>query len=101
MITRRNVFDYPPYRIDPFPTREGALDYYNKIVVQTPRVSLGKQSPKPEPTIAEYTTWLVAENLYDPILNPEGGNYRPIDKRCDDFRPISSRQAFGIPYWTC
>jgi len=70
VITRRNVPGYPPHRSDTFPSRTEALDYYNKVVVETPRVSLGSQSPQPPPTIAEYTAWLFAENLYDPILNP-------------------------------
>lgn len=70
VITRRNVPGYPPYRSDSFSTRAEAIEYYKKVVVETPRVSLGKKSPVPPPTLEAYTSWLVAENLYDPILNP-------------------------------
>lgn len=71
VITRRNVPGYPPHRSDSFATRTEALTYYSKVVVETPRVSLDNQSPSPSPTLADYTAWLVAENLYDPILNPD------------------------------
>lgn len=69
VITRRNVPGYPPYRSDTFTTRAEALQYYNQVVVETPRVSLGNKSPNPVPSLEEYQSWLVAENLYDPILN--------------------------------
>jgi hypothetical protein len=72
IITRRNVPGYPPYRTDSFSTRSEAVNYYKKIVVETPRVSLGNQSPNPPPSLEDYTAWLVAENLYDPLLNPSG-----------------------------
>lgn len=71
VITRRNVPGYPPYRSDNFSTRAEAIDYYKKGVIETPRVSLGSKSPVPPPTLDVYTSWLVAENLYDPILNPD------------------------------
>lgn len=71
VITRRNVPGYPPHRSDTFATRTEALDYYKKVVVETPRVSLGNQSPNPSPTLDDYTAWLLAANLYDPILNPD------------------------------
>lgn len=70
VITRRNVPGYPPQRTDNFPTKAEAVDYYKKVVVETPRVSLGNKSPEPTPTLEQYTSWLLAENLYDPILNP-------------------------------
>lgn len=70
VITRRNVPGYPPYRSDTFTTKTEALEYYKKVVVETPRVSLGNQPPNSSPSLEEYTTWLVAENLYDPALNP-------------------------------
>lgn len=70
VITRRNVPGYPPRRSDAFSTRAEAIKYYKRVVVETPRVSLGNKSPDPSPTLEEYTSWLLAENLYDPILNP-------------------------------
>jgi len=70
VITRRNVPGYPPHRSDTFPNRGEAIDYYKKVVIETPRVSLGNKSPVPPPTLEAYTSWLVTENLYDPILNP-------------------------------
>jgi hypothetical protein len=70
VITRRNVPGYPPHRTDNFPTRSEAAIFYKKVVVETPRVSLGNKSPDPLPTIEEYTRWLLDEGLYDPLLNP-------------------------------
>ncbi|MCF8239741.1 MAG: hypothetical protein K9J16_00035 [Melioribacteraceae bacterium] len=70
VITRRNVPGYPPHRSDNFNTYEEAKDFYHKIVVQTPRVSLGEKSPYPTPTIEQYKNWLCENNLYDPLLNP-------------------------------
>lgn len=70
VVTRRNVPGYPPHRVDSFPTRSEAVDYYRRVVVQTPRKSLGEKSPDPLPTLESYTAWLVNENLFDPILNP-------------------------------
>lgn len=71
VITRRNVPGYPPIRIASFPTRSEAVSYFKKVVVETPRVSLEKSSPKPKPSLKEYTSWLKAENYYDPLLNPD------------------------------
>ncbi len=71
VITRRNVPGYPPHRSDTFSTRAEAVEYYKKVVVETPRVSLGNKSPVPPPTLEAYTSWLMTENLYDPLLNPE------------------------------
>jgi hypothetical protein len=71
VITRRNVPGYPPYRTDSFPSRSEAVSFYKKIVIETPRVSLGNKSPDPLPTIEEYTRWLLDEGIYDPLLNPE------------------------------
>jgi hypothetical protein len=70
VITRRNVSGYPPFRTDSFPTRVEAIDYYKKIVVETPLISLDNQPQNPSPSIEEYTAWLVSEKLYDPVLNP-------------------------------
>lgn len=69
VITRRNVPGYPPHRSDTFSSRAEAVEYYKKVVVETPRVSLGNKPPDPLPTLDAYTSWLLAENLYDPILN--------------------------------
>lgn len=70
VITRRNVPGYPPHRSDTFSTKNEAVEFYKKVVVETPRVSLGHKLPTPPPTIEAYTSWLIAENLYDPLLNP-------------------------------
>ena len=70
VVTRRNVPGYPPHRVDPFPTKAEAVAYYKHVVVETPRKSLGEKSPDPPPTLEAYTAWLVAEDLFDPILNP-------------------------------
>jgi hypothetical protein len=72
VITRRNIAGYPLYKSDSFDTRRNAEAYYKKVVVETPRVSLGEISPDPIPTLEEYTSWLQDENLFDPVLNPEG-----------------------------
>ncbi len=70
VITRKNVSSYPPFRTDQFETRNEALAYYKKIVVETPRQSLNNRPPNPIPSIVEYKQWLVGESLFDPILNP-------------------------------
>lgn len=70
IITRRNVPGYPPYRTDQFKTRNEALNYYKKIVVETPRVSLDNKPLTAIPSLDKYKEWLVDENLFDPILNP-------------------------------
>ena len=70
VVTRRNVPGYPPHRTDSFPSKSEAIAYYKKVVVETPRVSLGKKSPDPLPSLETYISWLVAEKLYDPVLNP-------------------------------
>lgn len=76
LVTRRNVPGYPPHSINSFATRAEAVEYYKKVVVETPRVSLGSKTPDPLPTIEDYTRWLIGEGLYDPLLNPDA----PIDK---------------------
>lgn len=68
--TIRNVPGYPNHRIDNFDTYEEAKEFYHKIVVQTPRVSLKEKSPSPLPTVEQYTVWLKENKLYDPVLNP-------------------------------
>ena len=70
VVTRRNEFDYPPVRVDPFPSYAEALAYYRKVVVETPRVSLDEKSPEPPPSLDAYQAWLIAKGLYDPVLNP-------------------------------
>ena len=70
VVTRRNVPGYPPPRVDHFPSRAEAVAYYKRVVVQTPRKSLGEKSPDPAPTLEAYTAWLAEENLFDPVLNP-------------------------------
>ncbi len=71
VITRRNVLGYPPHRSDTFQSKTEAIEYYKKVVVDTPRVSLGNNSPLPPPTLVEYKAWLKDENIYDPLLNPD------------------------------
>ena len=86
VIALRNVPDYPPHRADTFPTRTEAVEYYKKAVIKTPRVSLGDESPVPLPTLESYTSWLMSENLYDPILNPGApvsARRRQDDRRTD------------------
>ncbi len=70
VVTRRNVPGYPPHRVDHFPTKAEAVTYYKRVVVETPRKSLGEKSPDPTPTLEAYTAWLVAQDLFDPVLNP-------------------------------
>jgi hypothetical protein len=70
VVTRRNVPGYPPHRVDHFPTRAEAVAFYKRIVVQTPRKSLGEKSPDPIPALEAYSAWLQKEDLFDPILNP-------------------------------
>ena len=70
VVTRRNVPGYPPHRVDHFPSKREAVAYYKRVVVQTPRKSLGETSPDPAPTLEAYTAWLAQENLFDPVLNP-------------------------------
>lgn len=72
VVTRRNVPGYPPFRVDRFPSQVEAVEFYKKTIVSTPRKSLGKKSPEPVPTLRQYTDWLVAENLFDPVLNSAG-----------------------------
>ena len=70
VITKRNLAGYPPYSTKTFSTYEIAKDYYLKVVVETPRKSLGEKSPNPTPSLDQYTQWLKRNNFYDPILNP-------------------------------
>src|SRR3546814_5985136 len=70
VITIRNVPGYMPVRYDQFPSREDALTYFQEVVVETTRVSLGNSDPSPVPSIEQYTSWLKLEKLYDPLLNP-------------------------------
>lgn len=56
VITRRNVPGYPPHRSDTFSTEAEAVEYYKKVVVETPRVSLGNKSSIPLPTLEAYTS---------------------------------------------
>jgi hypothetical protein len=72
VVTRRNVPGYPPVRVDRFPTRVQAVEFYKATIVSTPRKSAGEQSPEPLPTLEEYAQWLAQENLFDPLLNPHG-----------------------------
>ena len=70
VVTRRNVPGYPPHRVDNFPTEAEAVDFYKKMAVATPRLSLEEKSPDPTPSLDQYTSWLTAEKLFDPLLNP-------------------------------
>ena len=70
IITRRNVPGYPPVKANWFSSHAEALAYYRKVVVETPRVSLGRKSPEPAPSLDAYQAWLIAEDLFDPVLNP-------------------------------
>lgn len=68
IITRRNVPDYPPFRVDNFENKEEALKYYKSVVVETPLVSLNGQSPIQRKTIEEYKQWLNEKGLTDDYL---------------------------------
>ena len=68
LVTRRNIPGYPPHRIDHFPTEGEALAYYKRVVVETPRKSLGEKAPNPLPTLEQYTAWLVEQQLFDTSL---------------------------------
>ncbi len=70
VVTRRNVPGYPPHRVNHFPTKSEAVAFYKRIVVQGPRKSLEEKSPDPTPTLEAYAAWLVAQDLFDPVLNP-------------------------------
>ncbi len=72
VITIRNVPGYMPVRHDYFESRDDAVAYVQKVVVDTPRVSLGNCGPVLPPTIQQYTDWLKIEDLYDPVLNNDG-----------------------------
>ncbi len=72
VITRRNVPGYPPHRSDTFATRKEAVAYFNRIVVETPRVSSGSNTPDPVPSLEQYSSWLREEHLYDSVINPSG-----------------------------
>ena len=73
ITTRRNVPDYPPRRVDQFESYAEAVAFYKRVIVTTPRASLGEKSPDPTPSLEEYVQWLKQENLFDPLLNPEAG----------------------------
>jgi hypothetical protein len=70
VVTLHNLFATLPARQDEFATHAEALRYYLKVVVETPRASLGGLSPDPLPSIGQYTAWLKLEKLHDPVLNP-------------------------------
>jgi len=70
VVTLHNVFATLPARQDHFASYAEALDYYLRVVVETPRISLGGHSPDPLPSIEQYTAWLKLEKLHDPVLNP-------------------------------
>jgi hypothetical protein len=72
VITRRNVPGYPVQAVVSFPTRAEALAHYHQAVVQTPRLSLGGRAPHPVPSVDEYIGWLDHNELFDPVLNPDG-----------------------------
>ena len=71
VVTIHNLRGRLPARQDYFASQEDALSYYLKIVVETPRLSLGSRPPDPIPSLEQYSAWLKYENLYDPVLNPE------------------------------
>jgi len=65
VITRRNVPDFPPFRVDHFDTREQAFSYYYGVVPSTPLISLGEKSPNPPINLEEYKCWLKLSKLTD------------------------------------
>jgi hypothetical protein len=54
VTTRRNVDGFPPVRVDDFPTREAAIAFIQKIEPETPRISLGGNSPQHPLAYADY-----------------------------------------------
>jgi hypothetical protein len=70
VVTRRNVAGRTPTRTDEFTTRLDALEFYKRVVVETPLASLGGKARYPLPSVAEYTVWLKENELFDPVLNP-------------------------------
>jgi hypothetical protein len=70
ITTRRNVPGYPPRRVDQFDTYEDAVAFYKRVVVMTPRASLGQKCPDPTPSLEKYVQWLKDEELFDPLFNP-------------------------------
>jgi len=65
VVTRRNVRGFPPRRVDDFETKEDAIAYIKQVEPSTPRISLGGQSPCPEPTYDEYLAWCRHEGIPD------------------------------------
>ena len=57
VITRRNVKGFPPWRVDDFETKEEAINYIKGVESSAPRISLGGNSPSPEPTYEEFLSW--------------------------------------------
>jgi len=74
VCARRNTPRYPPVRSTSFQTHEEALDYYKIAIVETPLLSLDGKAPSPVPSLDDYSQWLNAEGLFDPLLNPSSGN---------------------------
>ena len=68
VITKRNVPDYPPFRVDNFDTREDAFKFYCELVPTTPLISLGEKSPDPPITLEQYKEWLKSKSLKDEYL---------------------------------
>jgi hypothetical protein len=60
VITRRNVFGYPPTRCSEFDSRDAAVAFLKEVAPQTPRVSLDGESPSPLPSWDEFQSWLTS-----------------------------------------
>jgi hypothetical protein len=65
IVACRNVRGSPPRRVDEFETQEDALAYLRQVEPSTPRISLGGQSPSPQPTYDEYLAWCWSQGIPD------------------------------------
>lgn len=65
ITTRRNIKGFPPRRVDDFKNKEDAITYLKQVEPTTPRISLGGQSPSPNPSYEEYLTWCKEESIPD------------------------------------
>lgn len=55
VITRKNSPGYYPTRTDDFVTKDEAIEFYKKIILQTPLVSM---KGKPLNTVPDYNTFV-------------------------------------------
>lgn len=82
VVTHRNTSRYPVTRVDHFATPEEARDYMHFVEPNTPRISLGGESPAPAPTYDDFSAWKVANRLqeydYRKMFTPGGANPQEV-----------------------